>query len=90
MQEKITTLNDVKYLHNSTTYTISNIKPKFFYNDSKQTAFISGQYLVIEGGRLQVAMTFDWDKSGSNGKGDGNGYTIIESKDYSFAEFYKV
>ena len=62
MSEKITVLNDVKYLHDSTSYTLSNIKPKFFYIDSKQTAQISGQYIIISGGRLQVTMTFDWDK----------------------------
>jgi hypothetical protein len=54
MQEKITSLPDVAFNSNSTTiYTISNVKPKFFYLDSKQKAVIRGNDTIfIEGGEL--------------------------------------
>lgn len=68
---------------------MSNVKTKFFYIDSNQSAFISGDYIVIEGGRLQVTMNFDWSKAGS-GVSSGSGIAVAQSNNIIFTKKYKV
>jgi len=67
LQEKITTLGNVTFNYSgSTTYTIYNAKPTFYYRDSKQKADIIGKDLiVVSGGILEVDLTFSWGKKDS-------------------------
>jgi|688.fasta_scaffold287828_1 hypothetical protein len=64
LQEKIVSLPDVSFNASATTtYTISNTKPKFFYRDSTQKAEILGNdTIIIYGGRLEVDLDFEWSK----------------------------
>jgi hypothetical protein len=54
IQEKITSLGNVTInINDTTTYTIFNAKPTFYYRDSTQTSAIMGNdTVVIFGGRL--------------------------------------
>jgi hypothetical protein len=46
-------------------FTIYNIKPIFYYIDSKQKATIKGNdTILIDGGFLQVDLTFNWTSKG--------------------------
>lgn len=35
-------------------------------------------------------MTFDWNKKGSSGQGEGSGIAVAQSNNIYFAKFYKV
>lgn len=64
IQEKITQLDNVTFQYNeSTSYVIFNTKPTFYYRDSKQKAEVLGNdTIIIEGGQLEVDITFEWVK----------------------------
>lgn len=48
----------------TTSYSIFNAKPTFFYRDSRQTAKILGNdTIVISGGKLEASITFQWSKT---------------------------
>lgn len=76
ISERVQTLNNVSYVSNTNAYKISNIKPKLFYIDSQQRAYISDNtdLITIYGGYLSVTYTFDWTKSsGVSGSGIASG-----------------
>ena len=64
IQEKITSLANATFNSSgTTTFTIFNTKPVFYYRDSKQKADIFGNdTIIIEGGQLEVDLTFEWEK----------------------------
>lgn len=82
MQERITVLDNVTYtVNDSTSYTIFNTKPLFYYRDSNQTAEVLGNdTVVVTGGRLDVEFTFEWVKKSlisKNGTGRAGGVSDI-------------
>jgi len=47
-------------------FTIFNVKPIFYYLDSKQKATVQvNDTIVISGGAIQVDFTFNWTSKGS-------------------------
>ena len=66
IQDRVTTLNSVKWVANdSATYYIEDMKPKFFYIDSKQSAEILGNdTIIIKGGVLLATIDFTWRRTG--------------------------
>lgn len=91
ISEKVTVLNNVSWKTNdSTTYRIGNIKPHFFYIDTKQRADIVGNStVVIEGGKLDVRMEFDWARDGASSS-SGTGIANAISDEIAFAMKYEV
>lgn len=91
ISEKVKVLNNVSWkVNDSAIYRIGNIKPQFFYIDNKQRADIIGNdTVVIEGGRLDVRMDFDWSREGA-GISTGTGSANALSDVISFAMKYVV
>ena len=60
IQEKIPVLPNATFVVNeTTTYTIFNAQPTFYYRDSKQQAEIAGNdTIIITGGKLEADLTF--------------------------------
>lgn len=65
IQEKIPSLPNATFVVNeTTTYTIFNAQPTFFYRDSKQRAQINGNdTVIITGGQLEADITFEWKRT---------------------------
>jgi hypothetical protein len=65
IQEKIPVLPNATFVVNdTTTYTVFNAQPTFYYRDSKQQAEIAGNdTIIITGGRLEADLTFEWKKT---------------------------
>lgn len=90
IQEKISTLNNVSWRANDTvTYRIDNVKPTFFYIDSKQRADIGSDTVIVNGGEVDVILNFDWSRVGF-GAMSGNGTANALSDPISFAIQYIV
>lgn len=88
IQEKITKLDNVTFKYNeSTSYVIFNTKPTFYYRDSKQKAEILGNNtIVIEGGQLEVDITFEWMKKNNVLTINGTGAAFALSDVIIFAK----
>lgn len=88
--EKVTSINSVTWKVNETsTFWIENIKPTFFYIDSKQKAEITGNdTIVIDGGYLQATLDFTWRKSDGAVR-SGTGKAVGISDEVVFAKTMK-
>lgn len=67
LQSQIASLPDVIYqVAAGPKYTVSQIRPTFYYRDSKQKVdFKAGNILIVSGGALEVTITFTWNKEDS-------------------------
>ncbi len=65
IQGKITEIGNITFNTTPTTsYSIYNAKPTFYYRDSNQKADIMGNdTIVIYGGKLEADITFQWSKT---------------------------
>lgn len=88
IQEKITVLPEATFMINETTsYTIFNAKPTFYYRDSKQKAEITGNdTIIITGGRLEADLVFDWKRTSSVLNRTGSGAAFGLSDTISFVK----
>lgn len=78
MQSSIHQLEPVVWhLNDTVTYTINNVKPTFYYKDTKQAAEVLGNdTILITNGTLDVEYTFSWSKNAiisRNGTGTAGG-----------------
>ena len=87
IQDRVSTRNNVSWKANdSATYHIENMKPKFYYLDSKQEAEIIGNdSIMIKNGRLETTIDFSWRKEGSFGT-SGTGRAIGITDEIVFAK----
>lgn len=83
IQDKITVLPEATFVVNETTsYTIFNARPTFYYRDSKQRAEITGNdTIIITGGRLEADLVFDWKRTSAvlNRTGSGAAFGLSDS-----------
>lgn len=65
IQQKITEIGNITFNTTPTTsYSIFNAKPTFYYRDSKQQAKILGNdTIVVYGGKLEADISFQWSKT---------------------------
>lgn len=98
IQEKLTTLNEITYQDpKGADYKISNLRPTFYYRDSKQKASFRGEdVIIIDGGILEVNLVFTWTKSLviiTNGTGSATGLSyelmfgkklVVDGNTYSY------
>ena len=86
LQEKIVSLPDVSFNASATTsYTIFNTKPTFYYRDSTQKADILGNdTIIIFDGRLEVDLTFEWTrKSFLTVNGTGSAFGLSDPIEFA-------
>ena len=71
----------VWHFNDTVTYTINNVKPSFYYKDTKQAAEVLGNdTILITNGTLDVEYTFDWSKNSlipRNGTGSAGGMSDV-------------
>lgn len=98
IQSKLQSLPGINYSSpNGANYSIMNIKPSYYYRDSKQKATSSGEdTIVLEGGYAEVDLTFEWKIASfttTNGTGSAAGLSdelilakklVIDNKSYSY------
>lgn len=82
LQQKITEIGNITFNTTPTTsYSIFNAKPTFYYRDSKQQAKILGNdTIVVYGGKLEADISFQWTKTNvitRNGTGMAFGLSDI-------------
>ena len=86
-------MDNVTWVRNSTvTYKIRNVRPQFYYYDAKQKVEIPGNdMIVIDGGRLDVIMPFDFTIERSGGiPTSGSGEAFAISDEVMFAKSIDV
>ena len=78
-------------VNDTTTYLIENMKPSFFYLDSRQKAEITGNdTIIIDGGRVESVLNFTWRKTTSGSSINGTGIAMGISDEITFAKRLKV
>lgn len=88
IQERVKTLENVTYKSDTATYTIFEVKPHFFYRDSKQKGEIVGNdTVIVSGGDLVVTLQFNWTRTGTTNI-TGSGTAAGDSHEISF--YYKL
>lgn len=78
LQQHITTIPEINYsAPNKFNYTLWDIRPRFYYRDSKQRVdFKAGNILIVSGGSLEIQLLFQWNKQGTSrvsGTGSASG-----------------